>query len=30
MDYQRWLWLLVALGLIGLGVTFAMVARMPA
>ena len=31
MDYQpRWLWLLTALGLIGLGVTIAIVVKMPA
>lgn len=30
MDYDRWGWLLIALGLIGLGVTVAMVAKMPA
>ena len=30
MDYQRWLWLLTALGLIGLGVTVAIVVKMPA
>jgi hypothetical protein len=30
MEYQRWLWLLTALGLIGLGVAIAMVAKMPA
>ena len=29
MDYQRWLWLLTAFGLIGLGVAIAMVAKMP-
>jgi hypothetical protein len=30
MDYRRWLWLLTAFGLIGLGVAIAMVAKMPA
>jgi hypothetical protein len=30
MDYDRWGWLLIALGLIGLGVTVAMVVKMPA
>jgi len=30
MDYQRWLWLLTAFGLIGLGVAIAMVVKMPA
>ena len=30
MDYGRWRWLLIALGLIGLGVTVAMVAKVPA
>jgi hypothetical protein len=29
MDYQRWLWLLTAFGLIGLGVAIAIVAKMP-
>jgi hypothetical protein len=30
MDYDRWGWLLIALGLIGLGVTVAMIVKMPA
>jgi hypothetical protein len=30
MDFDRWGWLLIALGLICLGVTVAMVAKMPA
>jgi len=30
MDYNRWGWLLIALGLIALGVTVAMVVKMPA
>jgi hypothetical protein len=29
MNYDRWGWLLIALGLIGLGVTVAMVVKMP-
>jgi hypothetical protein len=30
MDYNQWGWLLIALGLIGLGVSVAMVVKMPA
>ena len=29
MDYRRWLWLVLALGLIALGVAIALVTRMP-
>jgi hypothetical protein len=30
MDFRRWLWLVLALGLIALGVAIALVTRMPA
>jgi hypothetical protein len=29
MEYKRWGWLLIAFGLIGLGVAIAMVVKMP-
>jgi hypothetical protein len=29
MNYRRWLWLVLALGLIALGVAIALVTRMP-
>jgi hypothetical protein len=30
MDYKRWDWLVIAIGLIGLGVAIAMIVKIPA